>query len=62
MEKVLKITSLKDKQKDYSYWLTKSEAERLEALEFLRRQYINFLSNVEPRLQRVCTIINKAQS
>lgn len=60
MEKVLKIVSLKDQKSDYSYWLTKSPQVRLDAIEQLRIQYINFLKNVEPRLQRVCTIINKA--
>ena len=59
MEKVLKIVSLKDKQSDFAYWTTKSLAERMEAIEFLRQQYIKFKKDVQPRLQRVCRIINQ---
>ena len=62
MEKVLKIVSLKDKQSDFAYWQTQTETQRLVALELLRQQYINFKTDVQPRLQRVCRIINKAQS
>ena len=62
MEKVLKIVSLKDRQSDFEYWMTKSITERLAAIEFLREQYINFNKDVQPRLQRVCRIINQKQS
>jgi hypothetical protein len=61
MDKVLKISSIKDKQSDFSYWLTKSPAERLEAIEFLRMQYQSLKKDVQPRLQRVCRIINQKQ-
>lgn len=59
MEKALKIVSLHHKHSDLNYWLSKTPVERLEALEFLRQQYINFHYHVQPRLQRVCRIINK---
>lgn len=59
MDKVVKIVSLKDKQSDYAYWSTKTEQERLEAIEFLRSQYIKFNKDVQSRLQRVCVIINR---
>lgn len=59
MEKVLKITSLKDPENDYAFWLTKSEKERIEAIEFLRSNYIQFKQDVQPRLQRVCNVITK---
>ena len=59
MQKVLKIISLKDKQSDLAFWLTKSPQERLDAIELLRQQYINFNKNVQSRLQRVCSIINR---
>lgn len=62
MEKVIKKTSTRDKQSDLEYWLTKTPQERLDALEFLRQQYINFNKNVQPRLQRVCTITNQKPS
>ncbi len=61
MEKVVKIVSLKDKQSDYSYWLTKKVADRLQAIETLRLQYINFNKDILPRLQRVCRVINQKE-
>jgi hypothetical protein len=62
MDKVLKITSLKARESDYSYWMSKTPAERIEAIEVLRQQYMNFKKDVQPGLQRVCTIINKTSS
>lgn len=62
MEKVIKKTTTREKQSDFEYWLTKTHKERLDALEFLRQQYINFNKNVQPRLQRVCTITNPKPS
>ncbi len=59
MEKVLRITTLKDSTTDYSFWLTKSEKERLEAIEILRSNYIKFRTDVQPRLQRVCRVVTK---
>ena len=59
MVKSLKIVNLKDKSTDFLYWSSKSEIERLQALELLRQQYINYNKNVKSRLQRVCNIINQ---
>jgi len=61
MEKVLKITSVKAQQSDYSYWMTKSPQERLAAIEFLRQQYIKYKDDIQPRLQRVYRITNQKQ-
>ena len=61
MEKVLKITSVKEKQSDYSYWIAKSPQERLSAIEFLRQQFINYKNDPQPGLQRVCKVINQKQ-
>ena len=61
MDKMLKITHLKDRKTDYDFWQTKTAIERLNAIEFLRQQYINLKEDVQPRLQRVCRIINKVQ-
>ena len=58
MEKVLKIISLKDQKSDYGYWLTQSPQVRLDTIEQLRIQYINIMKNVEPRLQRVCRVVD----
>jgi hypothetical protein len=59
MEKNIKITKLHQTESDINYWLTKSFEERIEAIEFLREQFIVF-KNVSKRLQRVCRVINKA--
>lgn len=61
MDKALKIVNMKDRQTDFAYWITKTPQERLAAIEFLRAQYIQFKKDVEPRLQRVCRIINQKQ-
>ena len=61
MEKSLKIVSLKDKSNDFIFWNSKSEIERLQAIETLRQQYINYKKDVQSRLQRVYRIINKKQ-
>lgn len=60
MEKVLKITTLKESTSDFAYWSTKNPNERLHTIEILRQQYLSFKKDVQPRLQRVCRIINKA--
>lgn len=60
MKKVLKITTLKEKRTDYAYWSTKNFSERLEAIEILRQHYFSLNKDVQPRLQRVCRIINQA--
>jgi hypothetical protein len=62
MEKVVKIISLRDRGNDYAFWMTKTEQERIDAIELLRSFYIKSNFNVEPRLQKVCTIINKKNS
>ena len=61
MEKTLKIVQLKDRGTDFKYWISKSEIERLQAVETLRQQYINYKKDVRSRLQRVYRIINQKQ-
>lgn len=60
MEKVIKITSLKDNNTDFAYWSTKSLNERLDTIEILRQQYFSIKKDVQPRLQRICRIINQS--
>ena len=62
MEKSLKIVSLETKNTDFLYWNSRSEIERLQAVEMLRQQYINYKKDVQPGLQRVYRIINQKQS
>ena len=62
MEKSIKIIGLKEKQSDYSFWISKTDEERLSAIELLRQQYINYTQNVQQGFQRVCRVINQKQS
>ena len=62
MEKVLKITSVNEKQSDYTYWKTKTPQERLAAIEFLRQQFIDNRNDSKPGLQRICKVTNRKQS
>ncbi len=62
MEKVLKITSVNEKQTDYTYWKTKSFQERLAAIEFLRQQFIDHQNGFKPGLQRICKVTDRKQS
>jgi hypothetical protein len=57
MEKVIRIATLKSQPSDYDYWLSRPVTERLDAIEILRKQYLEFTNNVEPRLQSVCRVI-----
>ena len=59
MEKVVKIVNLHAPQLDLLYWLSKSPQERLAAIEILRQQYVR-LKRIQPRLQRVCRIIESS--
>ena len=62
MEKVLKITTVNEKQSDYTYWKTKSPQERLAAIEFLRQQFVDHQNDFKPGLQRLCKVTNRKQS
>ena len=61
MEKALKILHLKDTNTEFKFWSSKTEVERIEAIETLRQQYINYRKDVHSRLQRVYRIINQKQ-
>mgnify|MGYP006287601939 CR=1 FL=1 len=59
MDKVLRIAPLKEQPSDYIYWLSRPITERLDAIEILRQQYLEFHKDVEPRLQRVCRVVEQ---
>ena len=59
MERVVKIVGLREEQSDLTYWLSKTPQERLAAIEILRQQYVRF-KRVQPRLQRICRIVDQA--
>jgi len=63
IEKVVTKTSLDEQKSDFSYWKTKSYAERLGALEEIRREYNNWkYTDAEQRFQRVYRIVKLKQS
>lgn len=49
------MRELSDPQADLQYWLTKSPAERVEAVEILRRQ----IHGDSARLQRVARVVRR---
>ncbi len=58
MEKSLRIKSIKDSDNDLEYWKSRSVQERIDAIEFLRLQYLQIENyplskDAKPRLQRV---------
>jgi hypothetical protein len=57
MEKVLRIVPLHEQPSDYEYWASRPLTDRLNAIETLRQQYIEFKIDVKPRLQRVCRVV-----
>jgi hypothetical protein len=61
MEKVVRITTAEESGTDYRYWKSRSYAERLQAIEFLRQQYLSYQKNAEPGFRSVCRIVNSTQ-
>jgi hypothetical protein len=59
IQKVVKIKELKDcnsAKDDLAFWLSKSPEERMDAVEYLRRQYHGNTA----RLQRVAKVIQRS--
>lgn len=52
------IVNIKDPNNDNHFWMKKTHQERLDAMEFLRDQYIKTLPYAQQRFQRICRIIN----
>jgi hypothetical protein len=59
IEKVIHKKKLKDSSNDFLFWSSKSEVERLNALEILREQYIQNLPDVQQRFQRIYRVTRK---
>jgi hypothetical protein len=59
MQKVVTKKRLHDRESGYEYWKSRSYLERLEAVEELRRQYIEFMGYADRRLQRVCRVVKR---
>ena len=61
IKKVVTIKDINDKQMvldDLNYWLSKLPEERVEAVEYLRRQF----HGSSERLQRVARVVQRSQS
>jgi hypothetical protein len=60
MKKIVTIKDMNDKQlvlDDLNYWLSKLPRERVEAVEYLRRQF----HGSSERLQRVARVVQRSQ-
>ena len=63
IEKVVTKTNLSQQKSDFAYWQTKSYAERLAALEEIRREYNNWkYTDAEQRFQRIYRVVKLKQS
>ena len=56
MEKTVKVKHLHDRTSDYEYWMSCSVEQRINALEMLRNQYIQYIGHAKSEFQRVCQI------
>jgi hypothetical protein len=62
MQPVVRITRLKDQGRDdLRYWLSRPVAERIAAVEQLRRDHEGVTADAEPRLQRVYRLVQRAR-
>jgi hypothetical protein len=57
--KVVQKFNIKNQPKDAAYWRTRPYAERLEALEQIRREYHQWKYGAEPEFQRVYRIVKR---
>jgi hypothetical protein len=61
--RVVTKTKIGEEKSDFAYWQTKSYAERLAALEEIRREYNNWkYTDAEQRFQRVYRVVKLKQS
>ena len=62
IEKAVTKTKIGEEQSDFAYWQTKTYAERLAALEEIRREYNNWkYTDAEQRFQRVYRVVKLKQ-
>ena len=63
IERVVTKITLAEQKSDFTYWQTKSYAERLASLEEIRREYNNWkYTDAEQRFQRIYRIVKLKQS
>ncbi|MFZ1640028.1 MAG: hypothetical protein WAV07_01040 [Candidatus Contendobacter sp.] len=59
IEKVVKIVPMRQPSSDYAYWRSRPVQERIDTLEMLRQQYIEFGKDADPGLQRILRVVNQ---
>ena len=59
MKKVVSILNGASAKNDRAYWMSKTPAERFNAIEFLRSQYPDYENQLSAGIQKVCRIIKK---
>ena len=59
IEKVVRKYQVDKEPSDFSFWKKRTVAERLQALEQIRREYINWRYDAEPGFQRVYRVIKQ---
>ncbi len=59
MRKIVKKYKLHEQPTEYSFWKTKSPAERLGALEQIRTEFNSWRYDAEQGLQRVYSIVKR---
>ena len=58
--RVARVYARGDEPSDVAYWLSRPPAERLAAVETLRRRYYGWTDDESiPRLQRVCRVVDR---
>jgi hypothetical protein len=59
IQPVLTKVQVTEQKSDFAYWQTQSYELRLATLEQIRQEYHQWRYGVQPRFQRVCTIIKR---
>jgi hypothetical protein len=57
--RVVRKLNLRDQGTDFAYWQAQPAQARLAALEEIRQEYHRWKYGAEPRLQRVCSVVNR---
>ncbi len=59
IQPVVKISSLSESKSDFEFWQSQPYIVRLSTLEEIRAEYHGWRGNVQPRLQKVYSIIKR---
>ena len=57
---VIRIMNIDETKNDFAYWQTQSYETRLQTLEEIRNEYINWKYGTQPGFQRVYRIVEQA--